>query len=74
MYLTPRLVMIGNSVIEWRHSQNGHVVGNGKGSMTKPNTPKGFASRALILVRFGSVFHMQEHLDFGLVSRHGNDW
>ena len=66
--------MIGNSVIEWRHSQNGALVSIGKGSTIKPNAPMGFAPRAQDPVRFGRVFHMQEHLVFGLVSGSGNDW
>jgi hypothetical protein len=74
VYLTPRPVMIGNSTIERRWSQNDALVGNGKGSTTKPNTPMVFAPRARILVRFGRAFHMQDHLVFGLVSRVGKHW
>ena len=69
-----RPVMIGNSVREWRHSQNGQLVSIGKGAMTKPNAPMAFAPRAQDPVRFGRVFHMQDHLVFGLVSSSGNDW
>ena len=50
------------------HSQKGRLVGNGKGSMTKPNTPMGFAPRAQDPVRFGRGFHMQDHMVFGLVT------
>ena len=74
VYLTPRLVMIGNSVREWWASQKGHVVSVGKGAGTKPNAPMGFAPRARIPVSVGRGFHMQDHLVFGLVWRHGNDW
>jgi len=74
VYLTPRPVMIGNSTREWRHSQNGALVSIGKGSMTKPNAPMGFAPRAQDPVRFGRVKHMQDHLVFGLVSGVGKHW
>ena len=74
VYLTPRLVMIGNSARERRWSQIDDMVSIGKGSMTKPKPPMGFASRALILVRFGRGKHMQEHLVFGLVSTVGKHW
>ena len=74
VYLTPRPVMIGNSTRERRWSQNGQLVGNGKGSMTKPNPPMVFAPRAQDPVSFGRVKHMQGHLVFGLVSGVGKDW
>ena len=56
------------------HSQIGQLVGNGKGTGTKPNAPMGFAPRAQDPVRFGRGFHMQDHMVFGLVSTVGNDW
>jgi len=55
-------------------SQIDQVVSNGKGTCTKPKPPKGFASRAQDPVRIGRGFHMQDHLDFGLVSRVGKQW
>ena len=66
--------MIGNSVIEWRHSQIDAMVSIGKGATTKPNAPMVFAPRAQDPVRVGRAIHMQEHLVFGLVSGVGNDW
>ena len=66
--------MIGNTMLRRWPSQNGALVRVGKGTTTKPNPPISFARRAPILVRFGRVFHKQDHLVFGLVSRHGNDW
>jgi hypothetical protein len=66
--------MIGNSVIERWSGQNGNVVSVGKETVTKPNPPISFAPRAQDLVRVGRVFHMQEHLVFGLVSGLGRDW
>ena len=68
------MVRVGNGAGRVGHSQKGLMVGNGKATASKPNPPSGFAPRARILVRFGRGFHMQEHLDFGLVSRVGNDW
>ena len=56
------------------YSQNGHVVTPGKGTVTKPNTPMGFAPRAQDPVRFGRGFHMQDHMVFGLVSPVGKHW
>ena len=66
--------MIGNSVGERRHSQITGLVGPGKGSTTKPKPPMAFAQRACDTVRSGRVFHMQDHLVFGLVSPVGRDW
>ena len=66
--------MIGNSVIEWRHSQIDHMVSVGNGGVTKPNAPSSFAPRAQDPVRFGRGKHMQDHMVFGLVSWVGNDW
>jgi hypothetical protein len=74
VYLTPRPVMIGNSTRERRWSQNGQLVGNGKGTASKPNPPMAFAPRAQDPVRFGRVFHMQDHMDFGLVWGVGKHW
>ena len=68
------VVRVGNGAGRVGHSQEGQLVGNGKGTGTKPKPPMGFAPRALILVRVGRGFHMQEHLDFGLVWGVGNDW
>ena len=68
------VVRVGNGAGRVGHSQIGQLVGNGKGTMTKPNPPSGFAPRARILVRFGRGFHMQEHMVFGLVWGVGNDW
>ena len=66
--------MIGNSARERRWSQIDDMVSVGKGATTKPNAPMAFAPRAQDPVRFGRVFHMQDHLVFGLVSSSGNDW
>jgi hypothetical protein len=56
VYLTPRPVMIGNSTRERRWSQNGQLVGNGKGTGTKPNPPMGFAPRAQDIDALGKVW------------------
>ena len=56
------------------YSQEGRLVGPGKGTVTKPNAPMVFAPRAQDPVRFGRGRHMQDHLVFGLVSGVGNDW
>jgi hypothetical protein len=66
--------MIGKGTGAGRSSQIGHMVRNGKGTATKPNTPISFAPRAQILVRFGRALHMQDHLVFGLVWGVGRDW
>ena len=46
----------------------------GKGRTSMPNAPMVFAPRAQDPVRSGRVFHMQDHLVFGLVSGRGNIW
>ena len=66
--------MIGNSVIEWRHSQIDALVGNGKGTASKPNRPMVLAPRAQDPVRFGRALLMQGPLVFGLVAGVGRDW
>ena len=74
MVWSVQVVRVGNGAGRVGHSQEGQLVGNGKGTMTKPNAPSGFAPRARILVRVGRGFHMQDHMVFGLVWGVGNDW
>ena len=68
------VVRVGNGAGRVGHSQKGLMVTPGKGTVTKPNAPMGFAPRAQDPVRIGRGFHMQDHMVFGLVSRVGRDW
>ena len=74
MVWSVQVVRVGNGAGRVGHSQKGLMVGNGKGIMTKPNAPMGFAPRAQDPVRFGRGFHMQDHMVFGLVWGVGKHW
>ena len=50
------VVRVGNGAGRVGHSQKGRLVGNGKGTMTKPNAPMGFAPRAQDIDALGKVW------------------